>query len=57
MSDLVLFFSCAEKLPAAITSHDVEKYMNHRITNGRSPIIINYIYDPLRAASPWGTTA
>jgi site-specific recombinase XerD len=41
MSDLVLFFSYAQKPPDSITPHDVELYINLCITKGLSPVTIN----------------
>jgi site-specific recombinase XerD len=49
MSDLVLFFSWAEKAPEAITSHDVEEYVNLCIRKGLSPVTINRRLSALRS--------
>ena len=49
ISDLVLFFSWIKKPPEAITSYDVDKYINHCLSQGLSPITINRRLSALRA--------
>jgi integrase/recombinase XerC len=48
-SDLVLFFSWAKKTHKEISSHDVEKYINHCLTNNLSPVTINRRLSALRS--------
>jgi site-specific recombinase XerD len=49
MSDLVLFFSWAAKQPTAVTSGDVEKYINHCLKKSLSPVTINRRFSALRS--------
>ena len=48
MSDLALFFSWAEKLPAEISPHDVDEYIQHCLSKGLSPLTINRRLSSLR---------
>ncbi len=49
MSDLVLFFSWVEKPPKEIASHQVDKYINHCLSEELSPITINRRLSALRS--------
>ena len=48
MSDLTLFFSCAEKPPSAITFHDVDDYIQHCLSKRLSPLTVNRRLSSLR---------
>jgi site-specific recombinase XerD len=48
VSDLVLFFSWAEKPPSAVTFHDVDEYITYCLTNGLSPLTVNRRLSSLR---------
>jgi site-specific recombinase XerD len=49
MSDLVLFFSWANRPPEAITSQDVDGYIKHCITQRLTPITVNRRLSALRS--------
>src|SRR5215203_7414560 len=47
-SDLALFFSFAKKLPAKLTSKDVDHYISHSLQEGKKVATINRRLSALR---------